>query len=367
MAELIGTATVTAHPIAPKNRSGFEIAIICATKVEADAVEVTFDKVWDHKYGKAQGDTNAYTTGVIGDHNTVIAYMPNIGKGAAGKVAGSFCSSFTGFRLALLVGICRGVPSGGADTRKELLLGDVVISNGIVQYDFGRRLPGKFKRKDTLDDNLGRPNLEIRTYLEKLQGWMGTKTLKNNMTKYLGAILEEADFKESRYPGPDRDMLFESAYRHKHRESEAYLLCTDCDQGEDSICDNALHASCSVLGCDKARLIHRARLDTAKEAMESPKPEIHYGKIASGDTVMRSGEDRDEIARSEGVIAFEMEGAGVWDSFPCVIIKGICDYADSHKSKEWQAYAAATAASCMKSFLEDWPTTHHTQRMYAYD
>ncbi|OBT98936.1 spindle assembly checkpoint kinase [Pseudogymnoascus verrucosus] len=181
------------------------------------------------------------------------------------------------------------------------------------------------------------------------------------MTKYLEAILEEADFKESRYPGPDRDMLFESAYRHKHHESEEYLLCTDCDQGEDSICDIALHASCSVLGCDKVRLIHRARLNTAKEAMESPKPAIHYGKIASGDTVMRSGEDRDEIARSEGVIAFEMEGAWVWDSFPCVIIKGICDYADSHKSKEWQAYAAATAASCMKSFLEDWPTTHHTQ------
>lgn len=119
MAELIGTATVIAHPIAPKNRSGFEIAIIYATKVEADAVEVTFDKVWDHKYKRAPGDTNAYTIGVIGDHNTVLAYMPGIGKGAAGKVAGSFCSSFTGIRLALLVGICGGVPSGGADTRNS--------------------------------------------------------------------------------------------------------------------------------------------------------------------------------------------------------------------------------------------------------
>jgi nucleoside phosphorylase len=353
-----------AHPVPPKNRSGFEIAIICATKVEADAVEASFDKVWDQKYLRAPGDTNAYTTGVIGDHNTVLAYMPCIGKGAAGKVAGSFCSSFTGIRLALLVGICGGVPSGGADTRKELLLGDVVISNGIVQYDLGRRLPGKFKRKNTLNDNLGRPNMEILKYLEKLQGWMGAKTLKDRMTKYLKALLEEADFEESRYPGPDRDLLFEPAYHHKHHKSEGCLPCTDCDQGEDSICDNALHASCSVLGCDETKLIHRTRLNKAKEAMESPKPAIHYGKIASGDTVMRSGEDRDEISRSEGVIAFEMEGAGVWDSFPCVIIKGICDYADSHKSKEWQAYAAATAASCMKSFLEDWSswsTKNNTQ------
>jgi nucleoside phosphorylase len=49
-----------------------------------------------------------------------------------------------------------------------------------------------------------------------------------------------------------------------------------------------------------------------------------------------------------------MEGAGVWDNFPCVVIKGVCDYADSHKNKEWQAYATATAAACMKAFLNDW-------------
>lgn len=69
---------------------------------------------------------------------------------------------------------------------------------------------------------------------------------------------------------------------------------------------------------------------------------------------MKSGQDRDEIAAREGVIAFEMEGAGVWDNFPCVVIKGVCDYADSHKNKDWQKYAAATAAACMKAFLEQW-------------
>ena len=61
--------------------------------------------------------------------------------------------------------------------------------------------------------------------------------------------------------------------------------------------------------------------------------------------VMKSGEDRDTIARPAGVIGFEMEGAGVWDVFPCVVIKGACDYADSHKTKAWQRYAAATAAA----------------------
>lgn len=45
---------------------------------------------------------------------------------------------------------------------------------------------------------------------------------------------------------------------------------------------------------------------------------IHYGLIASGDTVMKSGEHRDTIAANDNVIAFEMEGAGVWEIFPCL-------------------------------------------------
>jgi hypothetical protein len=72
------------------------------------------------------------------------------------------------------------------------------------------------------------------------------------------------------------------------------------------------------------------------------------------DTVMKSGQHRDEIARREKVIGFEIEGAGVWDNVPCIIIKGVCDYADSHKNKLWQAYAAATRASVAKAFLEYW-------------
>lgn len=349
-----------AHPAPPSDRNGFEVAVICALQAEADAAEAMFDKIWDYKYGKAQGDTNAYTTGIIDGHNTVLAYMPGIGKSAAAGVAASFRSSFTGIRLALVMGICGGVPDG-TDNEKEVLLSDVVISTGIVQYDLGRRLPSRFIRKDTLDDNLGRPNTEIRSLLAKLKSRRGRKQLRENTLKYLEALLEEPDFEHSRYPGPDTDRLFEPTYRHKHHKSQGCITCTDCNKGEDEVCENALDSSCSVLACDEKRLIPRTRLVKAKEAVESPKPVIHYGKIASGDTVMRSGEDRDEIARKEKVIAFETEGAGVWDSFPCVIIKGICDYADSHKNKEWQEYAAATAASCMKSFLGEWTSTVHTQ------
>lgn len=47
-----------------------------------------------------------------------------------------------------------------------------------------------------------------------------------------------------------------------------------------------------------------------------------------------------------------MEGAGVWDTIPSIIVKSVCDYADSHKNKEWQSFAAASAASATKAILE---------------
>ena len=69
---------------------------------------------------------------------------------------------------------------------------------------------------------------------------------------------------------------------------------------------------------------------------------------------MKSAKHRDAAAAADDLIAFEMEGAGVWDKFNTLVIKAACDYADSHKNKKWQNYAAATAAACMKGVLEVW-------------
>jgi len=69
---------------------------------------------------------------------------------------------------------------------------------------------------------------------------------------------------------------------------------------------------------------------------------------------MKSGMDGDRLAATDEIIAFEMEGAGVWEQYPTVVIKAACDYADSHKNKKWQSYAAATAAACLKVFLNEW-------------
>jgi nucleoside phosphorylase len=79
---------------------------------------------------------------------------------------------------------------------------------------------------------------------------------------------------------------------------------------------------------------------------------------------MKSARDRDMITEKESVIAFEMEGAGVWEYLPCIIVKGVCDYADSHKNKIWQGYAAAAAAACTEAILKKWPKA---DRQYQED
>lgn len=345
----------------PKDRNGFEIAIICALRSEADAVEALFDEYWDEdgdRYGKAPEDTNAYTTGVIGRHNVVLAHMPGMGKSNATSVASSFRSSFGRIKLALVVGICGGVPTGKG--RDEIVLGDVIISTGIIQYDFGRQLPDRFVKKDTLEDNLGRPNTEIRSFLARLEGLRGRRRLEANSLDYLEQLCKMADFQNARYLGTVEDRLYKQTYRHKHHDLITCATCATCKMKEDKVCDAAFESSCSDLKCSDDMLVQRQRLckDISKgEADEGHKPSIHFGRIASGDTIMKSGEDRDAIAAREKVIGFEMEGAGVWDQFPCVVIKGVCDYADSHKNKNWQAHAAATAAACMKAFLKEWVPT----------
>ncbi|KAN0067464.1 hypothetical protein V8E54_014333 [Elaphomyces granulatus] len=268
-----------------------------------------------------------------------------------GKVAAAacLCASFQGIQLALVVGICGAAPFGRQQS-EDIILGDVVISEGLLQYDLGRQfLSNRFVRKDTPRDNLPRPGPRIRAALDKLQTEQGRSWLQNITPENL-EILRQTLGDVVKYPGRTEDRLFKSAYRHKHHNPLECAICAN-DDGRDDVCDKAIEMSCQQLNCDERELVLRAR------TIHSSNPIIHFGLVASGDIVMKSGEDRDDIAARDGVIAFEMEGAGVWNNFPSsLVIKGVCDYADNHKNKRWQGYAAATAAAVTKGFLENWGT-----------
>ncbi|KAB8224326.1 purine and uridine phosphorylase [Aspergillus novoparasiticus] len=354
-----------ARPQRPSQREEFEIAIICALPLEYDAVSLLFDRFWDEsgdQYGRAVGDPNYYTTGQIGNYNVVLALLPNMGKASAAAAAANLRLSYPGLKLAFLAGICGGAPKH-PETGDEILLGDVVISKIVVQYDFGRQIPGHFVRKDTLDDNLGRPDRSVRSLLAVLQTELGRERLQQQTAQYLRALQDLARGKKRRgkylYPGTAEDKLFDPRYRHKHHSSSIYGDCRDCSKALDSVCTKAYDAICTDIPCNEHFLVPRERLDMKQRLEQERKeeaqdPAIHIGRVASGDMVMKSGAHRGMLTQNDKVIAFEMESAGIWDEIRSVVVKGVCDYADSHKNKKWQDFAALTSASTVKALLERW-------------
>ncbi|KAF3908883.1 hypothetical protein AA313_de0203916 [Arthrobotrys entomopaga] len=323
-------------------RDGIEVAIICALPLEAHAAKALFEgsneDLEDTNIGKAATDTNIYTAGRIGSHNVVIVHMPGMGKIPAATVAENLKQSFTKIKLALLIGICGGVPE--QEQAPNLTLGDVIIGKEVVHYDFGRQHENGFKRKNKPEDGLGWQPREIRAFIKKLES--GKPALEKKAAEYLPNVLKFCGLRDT---SGLQDSLYLNDYWHFHKDRNNCSAGQRCDNGEE-ICDTALNSSCEQLKCDKDELV--------RPSDPKPNPNIHFGAMASGDTVMKSATIRDTIAKEERVIGFDMEAAGVWDYLPCVVIKGVCDYADSHKNKTWQVYAAATAAACTKAALGEW-------------
>ncbi|CAH0002205.1 unnamed protein product [Clonostachys byssicola] len=341
----------------PAHAREFTIAIFCALPIEADAVLSLFDAHWNqHDYSKAPGDDNCYSIGAIGRHNVVLVHIPSMGKSKAATASSQCRTTFTGIKLSLLVGICGGVP-GEPGSEGERLLGDVVISEGLVQYDFGRQYPGFFKRKATVQESLSKLDAAVSSFLARLKTAEYTALLLKNTHHYLDALQSHPDEKrrlQYTHPGIENDSLYQPFYLHKHHEK------SQCSSWEDDcgtlggVCEEAIESNCDSLGCEYHQLIQRWRTQNFEKQGQERNLTIHIGKLASGDKVIKSGEDRDRVALEEKIIAFEMEGAGLWDHGPCMVIKSICDHADCHKSKRWQSYAAATAAACTKGILEQW-------------
>lgn len=328
----------------PIDRGGFELAILCALPLEADAVIASFDTVWGKEgieYGKAPGDLNAYTTGVIGKSNVVLAHLSRMGKVSATEVAANLNVSFQNIKLAIVVGICGGIPV--TKSGQEIFLGDVVISKSIVQYDYGKQYPHEFH---TLDQSIGQTSIELQTLIAKLQTGVHHDQLQERTRNSLLEIQQK--LKTAEYPSESSDTLFDPTYHHMHRDAS---VCHICDPQTVNICPQATTSSCQDLCCETNHIIRtRPRQNQDTHSL----PAILFGKIASGDRVIKSGTHRDLLAKQHDVIAFEMESAGVWSYFPSLVIKGVSDYADSHKNKAYQPYAAATAAACTKAFLTLW-------------
>lgn len=210
-----------------------------------------------------------------------------------------------------MVGVGGGVPS------TDVRLGDVVVSQphkehgGVVQYDFGKTTLDGFERTGSLNI----PPEVLLSALSTLQA--NYERRRSKLLGYLSPLVERLpDFSREK-AGPD--MLFPTAYNHVGGDA--------CER------------------CEKDKQVERS-------PREGQDVVVHYGTIASGNQVMRDATERNKVSEKlGGVLCFEMEAAGLMNRFPCVVVRGICDYADSHKNKKWQRYAAATAAAYAKELL----------------
>lgn len=298
-------------------RDDYTIALICALPEELAAAGIILDETHDN-LPRLPSDDNIYTLGKIGKHNVVIACLPAgcIGLVSAATVATQLRTSFPSIEFGLMLGIGGGVPS----QRHDIRLGDIVVSQptgtfgGVIQYD-----SGKMTREGVFvpTGQVNRPPAILLSAVSKLRA-NHAKFGHHLCDSMMPAATEFPSLYT--YPGAEQDNLFQAEYDH---------------YGNSPTC-----ASC----------------DTKRLELRDPRPvqtpAIHYGLIASGNLVMRHGTTRDEWGRKLGILCFEMEAAGLMDCFPCLVVRGICDYADSHKNKVWQPYAALAAAGYVKELLD---------------
>ncbi|KAF2116961.1 nucleoside phosphorylase domain-containing protein [Lophiotrema nucula] len=335
---------------AAPRRDEFRVAVICAVGPEGRAVEKHFTKSWTvEEIGKDADDDNAYSLGCIGNTLVVLVWMGEYGKTAAATAAKDLRYSFKHIRYAFVVGICGGVPT--VHEGKEILLGDVIISTGLQEYDRGKQYQDAYCPAGETT----KTQKHMRAFLVKMGSSDDSKEeLQTACADHLQRLLDKNDAyaAEARYPGWQEDLLYQPTYVHKHRDATECHFCANSTEQ----CSEARDKACPELQCGKSpeHFVLRRRL---QDQSTPTCPSIHFGSVGSGDTVMKSGKHRDEIAAKGKVIAFEMEGAAVCSAFKSTlvsteVIKGVCDYADSHKSKKWQKHAAATAAACTRAFLD---------------
>ncbi|KHN95669.1 Nucleoside phosphorylase domain protein [Metarhizium album ARSEF 1941] len=225
-----------------------------------------------------------------------------MGKVHAAGTACGLASTFEHLKLALLMGIC------GASLRdtngEDISLGDVVIGKHVVQYDLRRRYSHAFGMKDSPSEVLGRQNSEIRASVSKIESQK--EAIRDSTHRYLAELLGKLDGRSGQ--------LLEHSMPEDTRRTEA-----------------------------PAQTIGR--------------PAIHFGTVASGDSVVKCSQVRDAIAEQSQAIAFEVEGAGVWVYVPCIVVRDVSDYADCRKDKQFQGYSAACASAYARAIVEQWVVT----------
>ncbi|KAF4494545.1 calcium-independent phospholipase A2 [Fusarium agapanthi] len=288
----------------------YTIAWIAPLEIEAQAALHMLDNLHDGRFPVNRGDDYIFSAGDINGHNIVIATLPagqEYGTGSAAALASQIKKFFTNLWCGLLVGVAAGLPNLRKTPPIDIRLGDILVglsegdSAGLVAYDLGKETSEGFQL------------LKSRRVLEN------TETV---IRSAIGNIKIKA---------PDDTDAFIPFYERVKDKNHSRGTFADPGQDKDVFYD---------IGDDG--------VDTPVQRMQRAtdrRTRVWYGSIGSGDKVTKNTLKRNEIRDRYGVIGLEMEAAGTMNRIPAGVIRGVCDYADEHKNKQWQPYAAAMAAA----------------------
>ena len=273
-------------------------------------------------------DENTYICGSIYGHAVVIATCApgEAGYTNASSVNASMFKTFPDIRLAMLVGIGGGIPrqQDTEDALEDIHLGDVVVgwpSDGkpaCAYHDRGGSVLSGFDLMAAVQD----PDWRLTNALALLQS--DHELGQTSFDQQLARLQRSKRQKQFAHPGLEHDKLFKASYQHNGNAT--------------SLCDN----------CDSEELVQRAlRGNEERDTFV-----FHLGRIVTTNSIVQSGELRDQISsRYDGALCVESEAAGVDSSRSYLVIRGISDYADSHRNDLWRSYAAGKAAAFARELL----------------
>ncbi|KAL7659551.1 hypothetical protein ACMYSQ_002470 [Aspergillus niger] len=293
-----------------------KVAIFCALSYEATAVKYCLDEELACQPRTIGPKNYMYSFGRIGEHKLVIAQPVHMGLAKAAQCAATVRQQFPHVQFALLVGIGAGIP---CPNRCDIRLGDIAVGiprgshPGVIQYDLGIYEEDEFVPQGCVNKP---PSILISA-----DGSLEEDEIMNRSP--LREILKDI----TKNPGYERpsgqDILYDDDFHHINTGGD----CTECEKS------------------DWKKIVPRT-----PRSLEHPV--VHRGLILSGNGVIKTPQDRNRLRRGhDDAICFEMEGAGIADVIPCLVVRGICDYADTHKQDGWHHFAAAAAAAHCKSIL----------------
>ena len=300
----------------------YEIAWVCTLHVDvAAAIQMLDEKHELEALPQPPEDTNIYLLGRIGGHNIVIAKcLLEFSIGLAPAID-RMRMMFQNIKHALLVGIGGGVPV--STQQGAIRLGHVVVSQpteshyGAIQFSLQRKSSYENLRLEPV--GFLEPAISLLTAAREV-------TIQRQRTSY-DPIWRSVEQITQRIP----DFGFPGA-------ANDHLYSPKCFHVETCL------TSGSCMGCDPSQRIERP-------PQEDSSVVVHRGTIASLDVVVRDAEFRDAMGKKYGILCFDTRAAGVPMDFPCIIIRGIADYCDTHKNDQWNEYASLTAVAYARQLL----------------